>query len=605
MDPAISSSPMPNTGPASANVGVPYTPDLNEDYVPGRMDTRHSVAPGQPLGPGQNIAQALGIGGGDPGSVSFWNNMVGNTGGGRAGAAAGDRLYSDDFFPTRGAGTQRGQTTRIGRYGGSPIFVGSPGVMPFAVLADRRRALQQQQAQAEQQAKGLAERLKVQDPKEAEYVAPYRQYAQAEMDSMIQSRAAMLAGGEDRVKPKHVRRAWREASGGDSEFSRMFRSKMDELDAKRLMIDDNTEQAQAMLKEIQDNERGIDAPPEMIEDLIDLVERQGEYATMPIDEFAKTSGRVIGQFNAFKDLKDQVDMTIKSKGFTDYDIQRIREGRWVGIGIEEQQSYETQREALRNQMVKKYGSEGTKWFTDDRIDQMIDTMLPPISKTLKVDEASQPSTGSSGAGNPVSEALSAVDVGGVQLTDRDGKMIKGAGGVNKDDQFVQIHLRNKTTTGRVSYLTPTTLNRQDPQKGEAERLSVIPTDILIAENGARYVYGFETKQPYAGRVRFNKSTGLMEVLNTLGEVEDSFSPDDQGAYFDYLDPVIVPYEQNKGVIQQATGITEADVNAKRDEYAQKESSAGPISPEEFNKKWASLKPGDTLVGPDGKTYKKK
>lgn len=36
-----------------------------------------------------------------------------------------------------------------------------------------------------------------------------------------------------------------------------------------------------------------------------------------------------------------------------------------------------------------------------------------------------------------------------------------------------------------------------------------------------------------------------------------------------------------------------------------QSSGGAISPEEFNSKWSTLKPGETLVGPDGKTYTKK
>lgn len=42
--------------------------------------------------------------------------------------------------------------------------------------------------------------------------------------------------------------------------------------------------------------------------------------------------------------------------------------------------------------------------------------------------------------------------------------------------------------------------------------------------------------------------------------------------------------------------------SKTSEQAQ---GASKTTPEEFNAKWATLKPGDTLVGPDGKTYTKK
>ena len=35
------------------------------------------------------------------------------------------------------------------------------------------------------------------------------------------------------------------------------------------------------------------------------------------------------------------------------------------------------------------------------------------------------------------------------------------------------------------------------------------------------------------------------------------------------------------------------------------STSKPNTQEEFNAKWAKLKPGETLVGPDGQTYKKK
>ena len=38
--------------------------------------------------------------------------------------------------------------------------------------------------------------------------------------------------------------------------------------------------------------------------------------------------------------------------------------------------------------------------------------------------------------------------------------------------------------------------------------------------------------------------------------------------------------------------------------AKKETSSGAITADEFNKKWATLKSGQSLVGPDGKTYKK-
>jgi len=69
----------------------------------------------------------------------------------------------------------------------------------------------------------------------------------------------------------------------------------------------------------------------------------------------------------------------------------------------------------------------------------------------------------------------------------------------------------------------------------------------------------------------------------------------------------VPSEDEANAVLMQAGLNHSQANAlleKKNPNVNK-STSKPNTQEEFNAKWAKLKPGETLVGPDGQTYKKK
>lgn len=69
----------------------------------------------------------------------------------------------------------------------------------------------------------------------------------------------------------------------------------------------------------------------------------------------------------------------------------------------------------------------------------------------------------------------------------------------------------------------------------------------------------------------------------------------------------VPSEDEANAVLMQAGLNhdQADALLEKKNPNVNKSTSKPNTQEEFNAKWAKLKPGETLVGPDGQTYKKK
>lgn len=542
----------------SASPGSAYVPDPNEDTMPSRMETRHTVPSGTPLGPGQTVAPDPAS---DPAGFDRWRAMAaqfdGSPGGGAAGY--GSRLYSDDIFPGRQMGTQRGQTTRIGQYGGSPIFVSSSGLLPFAMFTERRAALAEQQKEIEKQAKETADRFGYKKPEEAEYIQPFNQWAEARLDEFMGGVAQVFAGSDEPTDRDNMKAM--KAVMEDPNWSRKLQGVLDEIDAKRLMIDDNTKYMRGKLEELSSEDRSIDAPQWYTEEIMNVLEKQGEYATMPVEEFAKKQMNLVGKFKAYDDLEGQAKMALEAGGYTSTEIKSLNQNGWAGLQVDEVKKYEAARENLKNYATKKYGGD-KGWYTQEQIDSMIDTWLPPPSVTTKLDEATRPSGGGSGSSEDRGTQTEP-DWGPIASPgfDEFGDMTSSAG------NYMRLPLRDKVGN-KKQMITEQTFSVPRAGGGPAEPVTVIPTELAVNASGHKVLVGYQARQKGARVVSRPDENGIMQMFLKLADGSEQSI--DETNYFDVLAPVHIPYEPNKEAIKSVTGISEEEVNQLQQKAAQKE-----------------------------------
>jgi len=161
----------------------------------------------------------------------------------------------------------------------------------------------------------------------------------------------------------------------------------------------------------------------------------------------------------------------------------------------------------------------------------------------------------------------------------------------------------KTFQQVLNSLTPKKRDELRKLKGDFETKYANKKEYVLDDAKLNYDADAITKyytdnQSKVGTDEFNK--GFSALINTLGLDKNAKS----NKTFWWFSPNELTIGDKTVPVGDQEQLKQVLYNFQKGKYKKQADKIEPTDPDDFNSKWAKLKSGDTLVGPDGKTYKK-